>query len=134
MISSVGCLLSDGHAVFGGDCIVQAIDQMKPTISRAMATLMTLAVLPRALSRRYRVQSRTCAFHPISRMIFGSASIRSTLMTADARLHSVSPGAFDQRAPGMGVAGLGDAAASDGLATRSLARDQAEIGHELAWV
>src|ERR1700686_662254 len=31
---------------------------------------------------------------------------------------SVSPGAFDQRAPGMGVAGLGDAAAPDGLATR----------------
>jgi hypothetical protein len=32
----------------------------------------------------------------------------------------------------MGVAGLGDAAASDGLAARLLARDQAEIGHELA--
>ena len=27
---------------------MQAIDQMKPTISRAMATLTTLAVLPRA--------------------------------------------------------------------------------------
>jgi hypothetical protein len=40
---------------------VQAIDQMKPTISRAMATLTTLAVLPH---RRYRVQSRTCAFRP----------------------------------------------------------------------
>ena len=57
---------------------MQAIDQMKPTISRAMATLTTLAVLPRARSRRYRVQSLTCAFHPMSRMIFGSASIRST--------------------------------------------------------
>ena len=56
------------------------------------------------------------------------------LMTTDARLHSVSPGAFDQRASGMGVAGLGDAAASDGLAARLLARDQAEIGHELARV
>jgi hypothetical protein len=30
-------------------------------------------------SRRYRVQSRTCAFHPMSRTTFGSASIRSTL-------------------------------------------------------
>ena len=48
------------------------------------------------------------------------------LVTADARLHPVSDGAFDQRAPGVGVAGLGDAAPSDGLATRSLARDQAE--------
>ena len=56
------------------------------------------------------------------------------LVTANPRLHSVSPGAFDQRAPGMGVAGLGDAAAPDGLATRSLAWDQAEIGHELARV
>ncbi|WP_246684434.1 MULTISPECIES: hypothetical protein [unclassified Mesorhizobium] len=58
---------------------MQAIDQMKPTISRAMATLTTLAFLPRALKRRYRVQSRTCAFHPISRTTFGSTSIRSTL-------------------------------------------------------
>lgn len=39
------------------------------------------------------------------------------LVTANARLHSVSPGAFDQRAPDMGVACLGDAAAPDGLAT-----------------
>ncbi len=31
---------------------MQAIDQMKPTISRAMATLTTLAFLRRALSRR----------------------------------------------------------------------------------
>ena len=53
-------------------------------------------------------------------------------MTADARLHSVSPGAFNQRASGMGITGLGNAAASDGLAARSLAGDQAEIGHELA--
>src|SRR6516165_11504264 len=56
------------------------------------------------------------------------------LVAADTRLHSVRPGAFDQRAPGMGVAGLGDGAAPDGLATRSLARDQAEIGHQLARV
>lgn len=34
----------------------------------------------------------------------------------------------------MGVAGLGNAAAPDGLATRLLARDQAAKGHELAWI
>jgi len=34
----------------------------------------------------------------------------------------------------MAIAGLGDAAASDGFATRSLPRNQAEIGHELARV
>ena len=54
--------------------------------------------------------------------------------TTGRRFHSGSRPAkvaFDQRASGMGVAGLGDAAASDGLAARLLARDQAEIGHEL---
>lgn len=30
---------------------MQAIDQLKPTISRAMSTLTTLAVLPRVLTR-----------------------------------------------------------------------------------
>ena len=54
------------------------------------------------------------------------------LVTTDARLHSVSPGAFDQRASGIGVASLGNATASDRLGARSLAWDQAEIGHELA--
>ncbi len=39
----------------------------------------TDAVFPRALSRRYRAQSRTCAFHPMSRTTFGNASMRSTL-------------------------------------------------------
>src|SRR5436190_24046263 len=107
---------------------------MKPTISRAMATLTTLAVLPRALSRRYRVQSRTCAFQPMSANDFWERLDPVNLVTADASLHSVSPGAFDQRAPDMGVAGLGDGATPDGLAARSLTRDQAEIGHELARV
>jgi hypothetical protein len=40
------------QAVFAPDCIVHAIDQMNPTISRAIAILTTLAMLPRALSRR----------------------------------------------------------------------------------
>ena len=38
------------HAAFGVDCTMQAMDQTKPTISRAMATVTTLAVLPRAAS------------------------------------------------------------------------------------
>ena len=112
---------------------MQAIDQMKPTISRAMATLTTLAVLPRALSRRYRVQSRLAlSTRCRERLLAAPRSV--DLVTTDARLHSVSPGAFDQRASGMGVASLGDAAASDGLAARSFAWDQPEIGHELARV
>src|ERR1017187_5907366 len=64
-----------------------------------------------------------------------SDSARSSQLPCfGARLHSVSPGAFDQRASGMGVAGIGDATASDRLAARLFARNQAEIGHELAWV
>jgi hypothetical protein len=39
-------------------------------ISRPMATFTTLVVLPRARRRRYPAQSRTCAFHPISRTTF----------------------------------------------------------------
>ena len=108
------------------------MDQMNPTISRAMATVTTLAVLPRALSRRYRVQSSNLRFPPDVANDFWQRLNAIDLVTADARLHPVSDGAFDQRAPGVGVAGLGDAAPSDGLATRSLARDQAEIGHKLA--
>src|ERR1700730_13511413 len=107
---------------------------MKPTISRAMATLTTLAVLPRALSRRNRVQSQSLRSPGDIANDFWQSLDPIDLMTTDARLHSVSPRAFDQRASGMGVAGLGDAAASDGLAARLLARDQAEIGHELARV
>src|SRR2546430_12708468 len=105
---------------------------MKPTISRAMATLTTLAVLPRALSGRYRVQSRTCGADVAND--FWERLDPVNLVTADASLHSVSPGVFDQRAPDTGVAGLGDGATPDGLAARSLTRDQAEIGHELARV
>jgi hypothetical protein len=112
---------------------VQAIYQMKPTISRAMATFTTLAVLPRA-------QPAISGAEPDLRIPpdvandFWQRFDPVDLVTANPRLHSVSLGAFDQRAPGMGVAGLGDAAAPDGLATRSLAWDQAEIGHELARV
>ena len=54
------------------------------------------------------------------------------LMTADARPHSVGPCAFNQRAAGVTVAGLRDTAAPNGLATRSLSGDKAEIRHELA--
>jgi hypothetical protein len=49
-------ILRDGHVLdwqftnFGNT--MHAIDQMKPTISRAIAILTTLAILPRALSRR----------------------------------------------------------------------------------
>src|SRR5947207_9154950 len=50
------------------------------------------------------------------------------------RLDPVNLVTADARAPDMGVAGLGDGATPDGLAARSLTRDQAEIGHELARV
>ena len=47
-VSFARCQASRNYVAFGADWIVQAIDQMKPTISRAMAAAITLAVLPRA--------------------------------------------------------------------------------------
>ena len=50
---------------------------------------------------------------------------------AHARSVAVVPGGFDEEAPDMGVAGLGDAAAPVALGTAVLARHQAEVGHQL---
>jgi len=112
---------------------VQAIDQMKPTISRAMATLTTWRSC-HARSADDIERRAEPALSPDVANDFWQRLDTIDLVTADARFHSVSPGAFNQRAPGVGVAGLGNAAASDGVTTRSLARNQAKIGHELAWV
>src|SRR5919106_5615554 len=43
-------------------------------------------------------------------------------LAADPGLHAVGPGALDQDPAGMGVAGLGDAAAADVRAARALRR------------
>ena len=56
---------------------LRAIAQMKPTISRAIAVVITTFGLPAAARRRYRAHSRTCAFHAMSRMAAGSGSRRS---------------------------------------------------------
>src|ERR1700730_9786280 len=118
---------------------------MKPTISRAMATLTTLAVLPRALSRRNRVQSQSLRSPGDIANDFWQRLDPIDLMTTDARLHSVSPGAFDQRASGMGVAAMlsharacARAAAenledADGLCSRFVARHSAD-GSNRAWL
>src|SRR3712207_7848267 len=43
-----------------------------------------------------------------------------------------SPGTLDEDPPEPAIACLGDAEATDGLSGRSLARDQAQVAHELA--
>jgi hypothetical protein len=105
---------------------------MKPAISRAMATLTTLAVLPRALSRSNAKPS--LRFPPDVANDFWQCLDAIDLATANAWFHTVRPGTFNRCTSGVGVSGLVNAAASDGLATRLLARDEAKIGHELARV
>src|SRR5262245_60955216 len=56
------------------------------------------------------------------------------LLVSDARRMTVSPRGLHQHTQGAPVAGLGDRAAHDALAARSLARHQAEDWHELARV
>ena len=53
-----------------------AIAHMNAMSSRAIAVTATFGCLPRAVSRRKRLQSRTCAFQPRSCSGFGRASIR----------------------------------------------------------
>jgi hypothetical protein len=60
-----------------GTCL--AIAHIKPTSSRAIATTTWLACFPRAIRRRKRLHSRTCAFQLISWMAVGCCSSRSCL-------------------------------------------------------
>jgi hypothetical protein len=112
---------------------VQAVDLMKPTISRAMATFTTLAVLPRARGRRYRARGAepNLRFPPNVANDFWQRLDPVDLVTADALLHPISPGTFDQRAANMCIAGLGDARAPGGLSARPFTWDQAEIA--MSW-
>jgi len=56
---------------------MQAIAQMKPTTSRAIAVVTTTFGLPAAVSRRWREHSRSWAFQAMSRIVAGSFSLRS---------------------------------------------------------
>ena len=109
-------LASPGYPIAGRGWTIRAIAQMKPTISRAMAwSLTTLAVLPGAARRRYRCRAEVALSRRYRERLLAEPFDPVEQLMADPRLHSVSPGALDQHASGMGVAGLGDAAASDGL-------------------
>jgi hypothetical protein len=54
-----------------------AIAHITPTSSRAIATTTWLACFPRAIRRRTRVHSRTCAFQLLSWIALGCCSSRS---------------------------------------------------------
>src|SRR5579863_8686267 len=54
--------------------------------------------------------------------------------TADASWQSVGPGGFDQDAARLGVAGLGNGAAANGLTARILRWRQTDESHQLAGV
>ena len=59
------------------DWTISAMAQMKPTISRAIAVVTTTFGLPAAERRRYRAQSRSCAFQATARTAAGNGSRRS---------------------------------------------------------
>jgi len=109
---------------------MQAIAQMKPTISRAIAVVTTTFGLPDAARRRYRAHRRTCAFHAMPR-ITGDSGSTVMQLAADPGSHPVCPGSFDQHAPHQRIAGLGDAAATDCAPGGMLAGHQTEVGHQL---
>jgi hypothetical protein len=92
------------------------MDQIKPTISRAMAIFTTLAFSVRPQPTISVAESNLC-FPPDVANDFWQRLDPVDLVTADAQLHSVSPSALDQRAPSMAVTGFGNAAVSNGLTT-----------------
>src|SRR5436309_7947359 len=61
----------------GASGAVPAIAQAKAGISRAMATTTWLTCFPRAVSWRYRLQRRTCAFQLMAWTSAGRFSSRS---------------------------------------------------------
>src|SRR2546428_5115266 len=64
----------------------------------------------------------------------GRQRLQSELeMAADLRRISIGPRPFDQRAPGVGVPGLGDASLPAPLSRRVLRGREAEVAHQLAW-
>jgi hypothetical protein len=50
---------------------------------------------------------------------------------ADARLHAIGPGAFDQGSSGQSVSSFGDSGPSHRASAGMLRPNQSEIGHEL---
>jgi len=88
-----------------------------------MAATATGNFLPAALSRRYRVHSRSCAFQAISRTGFGRPSMRA---------RSVCPSGFNQGPASASIARKGQPLAFHRVAGRALCRRQAEKRHELS--
>jgi hypothetical protein len=59
--------------------ISRLIAQMKADSSRAIAVAMTFGLLPLCVSDRKRPHNLICAFHAISRTVFGAAATSGVL-------------------------------------------------------
>ena len=105
--------------------------QRKPTSSRAHATTATGGRFPWPTRCRYRRWSRSCACQAWARMRGGLALTPAGQGGPEPRRVAGMPARFDQDPPDVGVAGLGDAPPLRPVPGGVLARDQAEIGHEL---
>ena len=108
--------------------VTWAIAQMNPTSSRAMAVMTTGAFFRRASIRRYRAQSRICAFQAMSRTSGGSASCRRymawPILAGNRWAQAAST--ISRRATTLPALVM--------LVSRLLAWHKTKIGHELARV
>ena len=75
-----------------------------------MATTTWLACLPVAISWRYRVQSRTCAFQLMAWIAVGTLFQAQLQVTTDLGWIPIGPGPFDEGTTGMGIPSRGHAA------------------------
>ena len=96
-----------------------------------MAVTTFCLVLPRAVSLLKRAHKRSWAFQAIWQTRSGNPLLAFEQQTTDPSLHPVCPGGFNQGFADMAVAGFGDSASFDALATGVLGRHQAQIGHQL---
>src|SRR5207249_6954384 len=72
-----GCAPDSLRVRYTATGTVRAIAHAHAAISRAIATTTSLTWLPRALNSRYRLHSRSWAFHAMARTSVGTFSRRS---------------------------------------------------------
>jgi hypothetical protein len=87
--------------------------------------------LPRAINLGERAQGRVWAFQAISRTFLGSLTRISAFLLATLAGILIAPGGFDEHAPCLAAAGLGDAAA-DRSSARSLRGNKPDVTHQQA--
>ena len=110
-----------------------AMAHMKPVSSRAMATVTTLACLPRDDESSVTFTQPDLGFPTDVLDDFGLFFESQLQMSADLSGIAIGPGAFDQDASGMGVARFGNRPLSALLPGGIFRGDQAHKLHQFSW-